>query len=231
MISKTLALLALVPTADHSNYEGFFVKLSGGSAALVTSASDDVFGVIVDGQPTSGQDSIALSYGGFAGTLHVKLAASPGTVSKGTLLELTATGAVKASTGTAGTIIVAQALESGAANELIEAILVRPYTVPAAIDNGSITAAKLAAAAVTGPKLHADAITPWVVTGADASGGAQNLTATGMVAGNRILLAFDHTDGAVLDKSIFTPGTDVVAQASGNYASDKILIFTVPASA
>lgn len=231
MIRKTNAHVALTPTADHSDYEGHFVKLSSGSAALVTSASDAVYGVITDGQPTTGQDSIACSWGGFVGFVDVKLAASPGTVNLGTLLELTANGTVKASTGTAGTTLVAQALESGSANELIQAVLIRPVSVPASIDDGAVTAAKLGGAAVTGSKLHADAITPWLVTGADASVTAQDLTAAGATAGLRILLAFDHTDGGVLDKSIFTPGADKFVQASGNYAADKILILTVPASA
>jgi hypothetical protein len=231
MIRRTNALVALTPTADHSECEGYFVKLSSGSAALVSSASDAVYGVILDGQPTTGFDSIACCWGGAVGVVDIKLAASPGTVNAGTLLELTANGTVKASTGTAGTILVAQALESGSANELIQAVLIRPVSVPASIDDGAVTAAKLAGAAVTGAKLHADAITPWLVTGADASVTAQDLTATGAVASLRILMAFDHTDGALLDKSIFTAGTDKFVQASGNYASDKILILTVPASA
>jgi hypothetical protein len=225
--------------------------MSSGLAALVTAATDVVFGVITTGEPADGQDSIACSWGGFAGTVHVKLAASPGSVSDGTLLELTANGSVKASTGTAGTIIVAQALESGAANELIEAILIRPVSVPASIDDASVTAAKLAAdavttakildanvtaaklagAAATGPKIHAGAITPFAVTGADASGGAQDLAAVGAVAGLRIMFVLDQTDGTVLDKSLFTAATDKFVLASGNYAADVILIFTLPASA
>jgi len=271
MISKTNAHVAIVPTADHSDYEGYFVKILSGLAALVTAATDVVFGVITTGEPADGQDSIACSWGGFAGTVHVKLAASPGSVSDGTLLELTANGSVKASTGTAGTIIVAQALESGAANELIEAILIRPVSVPASIDDASVTAAKLAAdavttakildanvtaaklaadavttakildanvtaaklagAAATGPKIHAGAITPFAVTGADASGGAQDLAAVGAVAGLRIMFVLDQTDGTVLDKSLFTAATDKFVLASGNYAADVILIFTLPASA
>lgn len=102
-----------------------------------------------------------------------------------------------------------------------------PIAVPA---DGSVSTAKLGGAAVTGAKLHADAITPRVVTGADATGGAESLTATGMVATDRILAAINLTDSAVLNKAIFTPGTDSVSQASGNYDTKAILLLTVPAA-
>ena len=231
MISKTNALVALVPTADHSAHEGYFVKLASGLAAFVTAATDAVYGVITTGEPTTGQDSIACSWGGFAGIVHVKLAASPGTVSQGTLLELTANGSVKASTGTAGTVLVAQAQESGLANELIEAVLIRPVSVPSTIDDSAVTTVKLAGSSVTGAKLSTTFKTLFGATGADASGGAEELSAVGVTDTMRIVSVIDLTDGIPLDPTIFTAGTDVISQASGNYAADKLIFEVIPASA
>jgi len=125
MEARDRAIIAMTPTADHSDYRGYAVVASAGSAALVTTpATDDVLGVILDGEATTGQDSIAVC-GGNAGPVKVKLSASPGTVVAGTRLVLDGTtlGAAKATAGGAR-VEFARALESGSANELIEAILV-----------------------------------------------------------------------------------------------------------
>lgn len=96
---------------------------------------------------------------------------------------------------------------------------------------GAVVAAKLGAAAVTGAKTHADNLTPWVVTGADASGGAQDLAASGAVAGLRIAAVIDLTTPAVVTKSTITAGADKFVQATGNLANKKLLVLTLPAAA
>lgn len=127
MIPRTNALLALSPTADQTNKEGCFVELSNGNVAICNAAADIPFGLIVDGAPTSGKSSVAVCAGGYSGTVKVKVAAtSPGTINLGTMLTLTADGSVKADAGSGARVQVAQALEAGAADELIEAVLIRP---------------------------------------------------------------------------------------------------------
>lgn len=125
MIARESQIIPLTPTADHTGKEGYAVKNSSGSAALTSGVTDVPIGVVVEGATTSGKDSVALN--GFGGTVKVKLHSSPGTVNAFTFLEVSATGAAKAASATTGNIIFAQALESGSANELIEARLVEPY--------------------------------------------------------------------------------------------------------
>lgn len=124
MIAREKLLLALTPTATHVDKEGYIVKNSSGSAALVSGVTDVPIGVIVEGASTSAKDSVALI--GFAGSVKVKLHSSPGTVNAFTYLEVSAAGTAKAASATTGTILFAQALEAGSANELIEARLIEP---------------------------------------------------------------------------------------------------------
>lgn len=120
---KTNAIISLKPTADHSAKEGFFVKNSSGDAALVSVATDIPLGVILDGEDTSGRDSVAIA-GGYSGTCHVK---AGGAISKGNFLQLAADGTVIADDGaTAGRVLVGRALEDAAADELCEAVIFVP---------------------------------------------------------------------------------------------------------
>lgn len=122
------AIFPLTPDADHTGLEGYFVTADG---ALMADGTTEPFGLILVGNATTGKDALAICSGGFSGTAKVKLAATPGTVNPGTFLVLDGTtlGAVKADSGSGARVQVAQALESGAAGELIEAVLVRPATL------------------------------------------------------------------------------------------------------
>ncbi|HYE29792.1 MAG TPA: hypothetical protein VEH27_00045 [Methylomirabilota bacterium] len=125
---REAAIIPMTPNEDHTGKEGYAVKVSSGKAALVTGTTDDVFGVILDGEATTGSSSIALVSGGLPGTVSVKLDGTPGTVNIGTNLTITATGTFKAAT--TGAKQCARAVQSGAANELIEAVLYHPITAP-----------------------------------------------------------------------------------------------------
>lgn len=116
-------VIALTPTADQSSSRGYFVEASSGSAAIVNAATDDAIGVIVDGQPTTGRSSIALCGSGLVAKVKVT-GTSPGTIALGTYLTVKSDGTVQADAGSGGRVRVARALEAGAANELIDAILI-----------------------------------------------------------------------------------------------------------
>ncbi len=119
------AVLALTPTADHSAKRGYLVKNSSGSAALNDSATVPAMAVILDGEPTTGKDSVALLRGGVP---PVKLKAS-GTIAKFDLVQQAADGTVVTDAGTGARVLVAVAMEAAAAGELFEAAVFAPLKI------------------------------------------------------------------------------------------------------
>lgn len=104
---------------DQSGARGRFVQTSG---ALVTAATGQVpLGVLTDGGVANARSAVCVSGSGHIA--KVRLSATPGTVNVGTFLTLTANGTVAADAGTGARVQVARALESGAANELIDAVI------------------------------------------------------------------------------------------------------------
>lgn len=122
---REVAVLAMTPNEDQRGKEGYAVKVSSGKAALVTGDTDTPIGVILDGENTDGQSSVAIA-DALPGTIRVKLNSSPGTVTIGTYLTIASDGTFKAAVS--NKTQCARALESGSANELIEAVLHRPIT-------------------------------------------------------------------------------------------------------
>lgn len=128
MIVKDQAVIARTPAADQTGKEGYFVENSSGNVSVCNSAADIPLGVITDGAATTGKSSVALP--NFGGTVKVKVTdTSPGTINQGTYLTLKSDGTVQADAGTGARVQVARALESGAAGELIEAVLINPVTL------------------------------------------------------------------------------------------------------
>ena len=129
MTTQNNALIALKPSADLSSKKGYFVEASsGGKAAVVDAALDIPLGVVVDGTSTDARSTVALQ--NYGGTLEIKVVAStPGTITLGTYLQLTADGTVKADVGSNKRVLVARALEKGVAAGLVEAILINPITL------------------------------------------------------------------------------------------------------
>lgn len=123
---RTNAILpfAALADADLTGLEGYFVKAdaASGRVALVTAANNNPFGVILNGVEAPEKNSIALTVG-LAGTVRVKLG---GNVSFGATLKLRADARVDAATGAAGEMLVGFALESGTADDLVEAALATP---------------------------------------------------------------------------------------------------------
>jgi hypothetical protein len=120
-LTRDTAIFALTPAADQTGKEGYAVKIATGEAAIAT-ADDGNFGVILDGETTSGKSTIA-SFAGASGTVKVKLS---GTVALGGNLMIHTDGTFKAHAST--NIVAAVAMEAGNADELIEAALVNSFT-------------------------------------------------------------------------------------------------------
>lgn len=129
MIARTIALIALTAAADLTGKEGYFVKVAPDNTSVtpVAAATDIPLGV-VSAEAAQGANAGILIGAGFSGTTRVKLSATPGNVVLGSLLVLTADGSVKLDPGSGARVVVAQALESGSANERIEAVLISPVS-------------------------------------------------------------------------------------------------------
>jgi hypothetical protein len=126
-LARTNAILSFEAAADLSGHVGRFVVLAAGKAALVSSAAQKPFGVLLTDGKAGESVTVAVGAGGLAGVIRVKLTAA--VTAPGTDLQLNATGGVQTDAGTGARVIVAQSLESGAINELIEAVLFRPVTL------------------------------------------------------------------------------------------------------
>lgn len=123
-------VLPFTPADDQTLKKGFFVEKSTGSTVAVCNAATDVpIGVIVDGQPTTGKSSIAPC--GSGAIVKVKCAATAGSIVLGSYLVLDGTtyGAVKLDPGTGSRVQVARALETGANDALIDAVLIDPVVL------------------------------------------------------------------------------------------------------
>jgi len=127
LLKREYPILSLVPNEDHTSKEGYAVKANSTKAQLVTADTDSPIGVVLDGGPTTGRSAVLLADCS-QGTCRVKLDATPGTVTLGTYLTITASATFKQAVSTK--TMCARALEAGAANELIEAVLFRPVAAP-----------------------------------------------------------------------------------------------------
>jgi hypothetical protein len=155
---NTNLIFPITPSADHTGKEGYFVDLTDGEAVISTTATVAPFGVIIEGGTTAGKSSIALP--GVSGSVPVKITGtSPGTIAKGTKLILAAEdGTVKADPGTGARVIVAEAQESGVANEIIEARLLEPKPLGGDITDGTTNGAAAAAADLAALKAETELI-------------------------------------------------------------------------
>ena len=119
---KDFAIIAMTPTADHSANKGYLVVNSSGSAALNASATVAALGVILDGEPTTGKDSIGL-LGGNLGTVKLK---AGGTITAFTKLQQKNDGTVIVDAGTGSRVIIGMALEAAVNTEIFEAMVWKP---------------------------------------------------------------------------------------------------------
>ena len=126
-LARTNAILPFEAAADLTGHVGRFVIVTSGKIVLVVSAAQKPFGVLLTDGKAGERVTVAVGAGGLAGVIRVKLAAA--VTAPGTDLQLTADGRTQTDAGTGARVIVAQSLETGAVDELIEAVLFRPVTL------------------------------------------------------------------------------------------------------
>ena len=131
-LARSNAIIAMTPygNSDYRNYAGFPVAVDLGENTAILcgdSVGEIPIGVITEGAKAPEKVSVAIAAGGLAGTVRVKLLAP--VTAPGVLLKLVITVAGVAfgpDNGSGERIVMAQALETGAAGELIEAVLFKP---------------------------------------------------------------------------------------------------------
>lgn len=123
-------VVARTAGADLTECEGCFVKLSSGKVVLTTGSStaDEVFGLLHTTDVKDATVNVILP--GHPGIVGVKLHTSATGVVDGTPLTLAASGTATAAAE--GDVVVAVALATGTAGELVEARLVEPVAPAAA---------------------------------------------------------------------------------------------------
>jgi hypothetical protein len=126
-LARTNALLSFEANADLTGHVGRFVVLTSGKVALVSSAAQKPFGVLLTDGKAGERVTVALGAGGLAGTIRVKLSSI--VAAPGLDLQLTADGRTQTDAGSGARVIVAQSLEPGTVDELIEAVLLRPVAL------------------------------------------------------------------------------------------------------
>lgn len=121
--------------------EGKFCTFDGttGEIKILTAATTIPTGLVSDpdgstaaAYGTASADVILPSFGGI---VQVQVGSSPGTINAGSLLKVKADGTVMLSSSAANDVVVAMALEkleTTTAGQLIPAVLLTPYKVPAA---------------------------------------------------------------------------------------------------
>jgi hypothetical protein len=120
-IAQNDSIVSRTPGADHSSDQGKFVTDAAGTTTIVASATALPFGCLVDGENTTGQDSVALMGGDKP--VYVKLG---GTATGGSYGQLINNGTVQNDAGTGARVLVCIFLESGSSGERVAAKLVGP---------------------------------------------------------------------------------------------------------
>jgi len=125
---RTNAILPFEAASDLTGQVGRFVVPSASDKViLVSSPTEKPLGVLLTDGKQGDRVSVAIGAGGLAGTVRVKLASVVS--GPGVDLQITSHGHVVADTGSGARVLVAQSLESGTVDELIEAVLFRPVAL------------------------------------------------------------------------------------------------------
>lgn len=142
--ARNTAIIPIVAALTLAGKEGYFYKLDASNQAIAIAAVTDVPDGLIGDVATDGLEISGLKQGGNHGTVRVKLGAAVTDLRKD--LTLRADGSVESDDSAGARVIVARPLETGAADELIEAVLVPTRKIGAAVVLGSTNGAAGAAA-------------------------------------------------------------------------------------
>lgn len=119
------AIVPIVATSTLADKEGYFYKLDASNQAIAIAAATDVPDGVIGAVLKSGLEISGIKSGGNHGPVRVKLGAAVTDLRKNLQLRADGTVGPDVGAGTARTV-VARPLETGAVDELIEAILINP---------------------------------------------------------------------------------------------------------
>jgi len=125
MKTRDDAVIRLTPAADYTEKEGYGVTIAGDVATLGASATVINRGIILEGGTVDQEISVGI-LGALKGTCFVKLG---GAVTKGDALIQKNDGTWVTDTGAGARVLSLTALETGVANDLIEAAPLTPVTL------------------------------------------------------------------------------------------------------
>lgn len=125
------SVIPLIAATSLAGKEGFLYKLDEDhKAVIVASAADIPHGAILS-VSADGLEISAAPLGGNHGTVLLKLGAAVTDLRKD--LTVRANGSVESDDGAGARVIVARPLETGAADEMIECVLLAPRPIGAAV--------------------------------------------------------------------------------------------------
>jgi hypothetical protein len=124
-LTRENGILPFEAAVDLTDKEGSLVVWDSGDLVLASDPLEDVFGTVLVGAPAGEPSSIAIAAGGLGGTVKIRLEGAITAV--GTLLMAGATGGAMEATAT--NKACAMALETGVADEHIEAVLFKPVVI------------------------------------------------------------------------------------------------------
>lgn len=162
LFARATAIIPIVATASLAGKEGYFYKLDASNQAVIVSAATDVPHGLILAVSEDGLEISAAPLGGNHGPVRVKLGTAITDLRKD--LTVKADGTAESDDAAGARVVVARPLETGAADELIEAVLlppvptVAPTVVALTSTNGVAAAASadLAALAAEAEKIGDD---------------------------------------------------------------------------
>lgn len=125
--TRTEAIIAQTPSADHTSKEGYTVTMSAGTATISSSATVPVTGVILEGGTTAQKSAIGI-LGAINGTLRLK---TSGAIAEGARVQQAADGTIVTDAGAGARVVIGVCVQPGgaASGDLAEVAPITPLTL------------------------------------------------------------------------------------------------------
>ncbi len=124
--ARATAIIPIIAATSLALKEGYFFKRDGSNKAVICAATTDIPAGLILGTSDDGLEIDGAVSGGNHGTVRVKLGAAVTDLRKDLTLRADAT--AESDDGTGARVIVARPLETGAAGEMIECVLLYPVS-------------------------------------------------------------------------------------------------------